>query len=184
MTVKLTGSWIRRGARLVGLARLTVAVPLRAQGRLRAKRTKWEIQFQPGSPDQCDRPDPERGGDPSQRRRDHHLGLRIVGQHRSAGDDEVSSFPWPVVDQERDLFGLPLAPVLQRRGRVESLIDDVTAHPKAPSFVEIGLDPDRNINQIGQLSAGSAHPSTITVEVPAATSTWPVRPFGCQAGGW
>jgi hypothetical protein len=39
----------------MGLARLTVAVPLRAQGSLRAKRTRWKIQFQPGSPDQCDR---------------------------------------------------------------------------------------------------------------------------------
>ena len=81
-----------------------------------------------------------------------------MGQYRSGGDNEVRSFPWPVVDQERDLFLLPLAPVLQRHGRVKSLLDDVTAHPKASSLVNVGLDPDHNINQIGQLSAGSAHP--------------------------
>jgi hypothetical protein len=33
---------------------------------LRAKRTRWEIQFQPGSPGQCVRRYPERHGDPCQ----------------------------------------------------------------------------------------------------------------------
>jgi hypothetical protein len=89
--------------------------------------------------------------------RDDHLGLGIMGQHRSCGNNDISSLPRPVLDQERHLFGRPAAPLLQRDGLIDALIDHVPAHPTAPRTITVGLHPDRDVDQVGHLATGSAH---------------------------
>jgi len=85
------------------------------------------------------------------------LGERVERDRRGTGDNEIGTFPRPLIGQERLLFGHPLTQALNRP-RPSRLPDPGQA--PARRFPLIGLHPDERVHQV----RGFAAPGTNSLD--------------------